>query len=203
LRNQRKAIDEDDLSNPIKTYQTDFQFIKEDIERFREQNMNHECFQVLHPWAYELDSVDFKYIVNNNLVKDIVTALEDTDAIVFWNTFFKAQKACAADEFFEAIRQLCEINKIRKFWLSHQQEYEQIMQACNYVISIDTNKTEIIQIIKDFVAESLKETGHCALKHQLKLYQTQFEGTIYADAASVVDKYSYDNNPRMEYFKND
>jgi len=35
LRNHKKVIDEDDLSNPIKTYQTDFQFIKEDIERFR------------------------------------------------------------------------------------------------------------------------------------------------------------------------
>lgn len=52
--------------------------------------MNHECFQVLHPWAYELDSVDFKYIVNNNLTADITKKLEDTDSIVFWLTFFKA-----------------------------------------------------------------------------------------------------------------
>jgi hypothetical protein len=36
LRNPKKKIDEDDLSNPIKTYQTDFNFIREDIERFRE-----------------------------------------------------------------------------------------------------------------------------------------------------------------------
>lgn len=36
LRNARKALDEDDLSNPMKTYQTDFEFIKEDIERFRD-----------------------------------------------------------------------------------------------------------------------------------------------------------------------
>ena len=118
LRNHRKAIDEDDLSNPIKTYQTDFGFIKEDIERFRQQNMNHECFQVLHPWAYELDSVDFKYIVNNNLASAITKALDNTDAIVFWMTFFKPQKACAADEFFEALRQLCEINKIQEYFVS-------------------------------------------------------------------------------------
>jgi len=44
LRNPKKQIDEDDLSNPIKTYQTDFNFIKDDIARFREQRMNHECF---------------------------------------------------------------------------------------------------------------------------------------------------------------
>ena len=83
-----KPIVEDDLHNPIKTYQTDFNFIKEDIDRFREQNMNHECFQVLHPWAYELDSVDFKYIVNNNLTAEIVTKLANTDAVVFWLSFF-------------------------------------------------------------------------------------------------------------------
>lgn len=113
LRNRKKSIDEDDLSNPIKTYQTDFEFIKEDIQRFRDQKMNHECFQVLHPWAYELDSVDFKYIVNNNLTTDICTALEaNADAQVLWLSFFKPQKACAADEFFEVIRQLCEMNKL-------------------------------------------------------------------------------------------
>lgn len=44
LRNRKKSIDEDDLNNPIKTYQTDFEFIQQDIKRFREQNMNHECF---------------------------------------------------------------------------------------------------------------------------------------------------------------
>jgi hypothetical protein len=93
------------LSNPIKTYQTDFIFIKEDIERFREQKMNHECFQVLHPWAYELDSVDFKYIVNNNLTTDICSKLErSVEAQIFWLSFFKPQKACAADEFFEVVR---------------------------------------------------------------------------------------------------
>jgi hypothetical protein len=80
--------------------------------------MNHECFQVLHPWAYELDNVDFKYIVNNSLAKDINTAFESSlDAQVFWLTFFKPQKACSADEFFEAIRQLCEINKMQNYWL--------------------------------------------------------------------------------------
>jgi hypothetical protein len=35
LRNYQKEILEDDLSNPIKTYQTDFEFIREDVLRFR------------------------------------------------------------------------------------------------------------------------------------------------------------------------
>lgn len=172
MRNPKKKIDEDDLSNPIKTYQTDFNFIREDIERFREQKMNHECFQVLHPWAYELDSVDFKYIVNNNLTQEIVTKLQNTDAIVFWLSFFKPQKACAADEFFEVVRQLCEINKLQSFWAAKEQAYEQLMIEQSYVISIDTHATLIAQIIDEFVQEALNQTGYCSLRHQVKLYQT-------------------------------
>jgi len=171
LRNHKKKIDEDDLSNPIKTYQTDFAFIQEDIERFREQKMNHECFQVLHPWAYELDSVDFKYIVNNNLTTDICNALEsNVDAQVFWLSFFKPQKACAADEFFEAVRQLCEINKLQDYWTAKEQEFEDIMVQQNYVIGIDNQADLVAQIVGDFVNEALNQTGYCSLRHQVKLY---------------------------------
>ena len=76
LRNPKKAIKEDDLKNPIKTYQTDFIFIKEDLVRFRLQEMKHECFSVLHPWAYELDLVDFKYVMNNDLKPKIMELLK-------------------------------------------------------------------------------------------------------------------------------
>ena len=67
LRKKSKEIDADDLTNPIKTYQTTFEFLRDDIQRYRDQNIPHSCFQVLHPWAYDLDSVDMKYIVNTNL----------------------------------------------------------------------------------------------------------------------------------------
>jgi hypothetical protein len=30
---------------------------------------------VLHPWAYDLDQVDFKYIMNNDLTKKICNHL--------------------------------------------------------------------------------------------------------------------------------
>jgi len=36
LRNHKKKYDEDDLSNPIKTYQTTFSHLQYDIERYRE-----------------------------------------------------------------------------------------------------------------------------------------------------------------------
>ena len=203
LRNHRKTIDEDDLSNPIKTYQTDFAFIKEDIQRFRDQNMNHECFQVLHPWAYELDSVDFKYIVNNSLAQEICTKLGSSiDAQVFWLSFFKPQKACSADEFVESLRQLCEINKIQDFATQKQGDWQEIMVSNNHVFSIDDDADKIIKIINEFVSEAMNQNGYCALQHQLKMYQTQFEETCYANADSLGSAYVYDTNPRMEYFKN-
>ena len=161
------------------------------------------CFQVLHPWAYELDSVDFKYIINNDLSADIVKCLANSpDAQVFWLSFFKPQKSCAADEFFEAIRSLCEVNKIQAFWSSKEQEYEMIMQQCNYIIGIDDNADIIYKVIDEFVQEALNQTGYCSLKHQLKLYQSAFEGTIYVDQQSLGSAYVYDTNPRLEYFKN-
>mmetsp|Transcript_17622 Transcript_17622/g.29755 ORF Transcript_17622/g.29755 Transcript_17622/m.29755 type:complete len:553 (-) Transcript_17622:917-2575(-) len=204
LRNHQKQINEDDLSNPIKTYQTDFEFIKEDIERFRSQNMNHQCFQVLHPWAYELDNVDFKYIVNNNLAAEICQKLNDSlDAQVFWLSFFKPQKACSGDEFFEAVRQVCEINKMQLFWEQKLPMYEQIMKENDHVISIDSHAGLIVQVIRELVGQSLNNFGYSAIQHQLKLYQTQFEGTVYTDQKSLGEAYTYDTNPRLEYFKND
>lgn len=166
LRNHKKNINEDDLSNPIKTYQTDFLFIKEDIERFRKQNMNHECFQVLHPWAYELDNVDFKYIVNNNLSAEINQALSQSlDAQVFWFSFFKPQKACSSDEFFEALRQLCEVNKMQAFWAAKEPEYEALMVQTMHVMSIDTCPDIICKVIDEFVSESMNQVGYCSLMH--------------------------------------
>jgi hypothetical protein len=79
--------------------------------------MSHECFSVLHPWAYELDLVDFKYVLNNNLRSKIMSLLTGSvNAQIFWLTFFKTQLSCGADEFFEVIRQLCEINHLQGYW---------------------------------------------------------------------------------------
>jgi len=77
------------------------------------------------------------------------------------------------------------------------------MNECQYVISIEKNVDTIFEIISDLVRESKIETGYCSLKHQLKLYLSLFEGTVYADQESLGSLYSYDTNPRMEYFKND
>lgn len=134
--------------------------------------MNHQCFQVLHPWAYELDNVDFKYIVNNNLVEDICKHLTNFDAQVFWLSFFKPQKACSADEFFEAVRQVCEINKIRPYWDQKLPIFTQMMQDFDQIISIESHADIITSIVSDLVSETVNQVGYCSLQHQLKLYQT-------------------------------
>jgi len=75
VRNPKKIINQDDLANSISTYETDFEFIKEDIEKYRSQRIKYECFSVLHPWAYDLDQVDFKYIINNNINEKVMQFL--------------------------------------------------------------------------------------------------------------------------------
>lgn len=90
IRNQKKPINEDDLGNPVNTYETQFEFLKEDIQQYRAQRIKHECFSVLHPWAYDLDKVDFKYIMNNDLTGKVCSVLRTQNAQVFWLTFFKS-----------------------------------------------------------------------------------------------------------------
>lgn len=77
------------------------------------------------------------------------------------------------------------------------------MSDNSFVISIDEHQFLITQVIGQFVSEALNTSGYCTLRHQLKLYQNQFEGTIYADQRTIGNQYTYDVNPRMEYFKND
>lgn len=77
VRNPKKTINPDDLANSITTYETHYEFIKEDIEKYRIQRIKHECFSVLHPWAYDLDLVDFKYIINNDITAKVVKVLKN------------------------------------------------------------------------------------------------------------------------------
>jgi hypothetical protein len=144
--------------------------------------MSHECFSVLHPWAYELDLVDFKYVLNNNLRSKILSLLEGSEsAQIFWLTFFKTKLACAADEFFEAIRQLCEINHLQGYWEKVSENYEDIMVQNYYVIGIDHDSKRIIQVVEDFCKEAIEKKGYCVLSTQIKMYPANFLGTCYAD----------------------
>jgi hypothetical protein len=159
-------------------------------------NKEHECFQVLHPWAYDLDAVDIKYIVNNNLETQICEDLKGSvDAQLFWLSFFKPQLSCSADEFFEAVRELAEMSNLPGFFARHIKEYEAMMGDCHYVISTDKNAADIIRIV-----ESIANAGtHNVLRHQL-----HFGGeasSCYADMRSMASEFTFETNPSLDYFK--
>lgn len=91
LKNRNRKIDEDDLKNPIVSFQTTFDFVKSEIDQFRAQNMPHTCFTVLHPWAYDLDMVDFKYVVNKDQTARVAEALAASPlAQILWLSYFKS-----------------------------------------------------------------------------------------------------------------
>ena len=127
--------------------------------------MSHECFQVLHPWAYELDSVDLKYVLNNDVRVQVQHFLQSSrDAQIFWLSNFKPQLACPADEFFEAIRQLCEVNKARGFWVENADEFEQIMHQTEFVINLEMHADLICKVISRFIGYTQEKNGGCVLR---------------------------------------
>ena len=136
IRNQKKPINADDLGNPVNTYETDFEFLKEDIQQYRAQRIKYECFTVLHPWAYDLDKVDFKYIMNNDLTDKICNQLQTTSARVFWLSFFKSQLAVSADDFFGALRELANMNKIPQNYDQNLPSYQDAGIARDFVFSL-------------------------------------------------------------------
>ena len=168
-----KNIVEDDLHNPIKTYQTTFDFLKEDIERYREQRIKHQCFQVLHPWAYDLNTVDMKYVVNTNLEAQITSILsKSVDAQIFWLTFFKAQLACPGDEFLEAIRQSFEmIGQGTVFAELYAGSYLTAVEQREYVIDLEKDGDFIIECVEKVVQTAMSEGGarFSPFTHQIKL----------------------------------
>lgn len=119
LKNAKKEVHKDDLANPVLSFQTSFDFVKADIERYRAQNMKYECFQVLHPWAYDLDQVDFKYVINKDQTRAICHALPSLEARVFWLSSFKSQLAVSADEFVAALKEFCVQNQIPEHFEAH------------------------------------------------------------------------------------
>jgi hypothetical protein len=54
--------------------------------------------------------------MNNDLTPKVCSNLRTQNSQVFWLTFFKSQAAISADDFFGAIRELCNMNKIPQFY---------------------------------------------------------------------------------------
>ena len=103
---------------------------------------------MLHPWAYDLDKVDFKYIMNNNLTQKVCSALQTRGPQVFWLSFFKSQAAVSADDFFGALRELANLNKIPQFYDSNLPAYQNAAIASDFVFSLDVNAHEISELVQ-------------------------------------------------------
>ena len=202
IRNPKKKLNEDDLSNPISTYETDYAFIEDDIVKYRSQRIKHECFSVLHPWAYDLDKVDFKYIMNNDLIERVVSSLKTQTAQVFWLTFFNSQAAVSADDFFGALREVANLNKIPQFYDANLPQYQGISQQFNYMISLSEHGDTIALLLQQ-VVDAGQTLGYSALRDQIKTYNTQFEVTGIIEQLQLPAGLKVNPNPRFEAISSD
>jgi hypothetical protein len=173
VRNPKKTINQDDLANSISTYETDFDFIQEDIAKYRFQRIKYECFSVLHPWAYDLEQVDFKYILNNNINDKVISSLSTLSARVFWLSHFKCQTSVSADDFFQALRESWEITKCASAYEEHLPAYLQSAARHDYVYSISNNAQEICDLISQVTSDNSKFDTTTT---QVKTYDGHFEG---------------------------
>lgn len=141
-----------------------------------------------------------KYIVNANLEGQICKTLSNSeDAQLFWLAFFKPQLTCAADEFFEAIRQLAEINGINDYYALKYKEFDILMEECQYVISVTENADIICQVVDTLVNDIMKRVGVSALRHQFKLYEGAFNAGAFAEDA----QFQVEANPELNQFVGD
>jgi hypothetical protein len=125
---------------------------------------------VLHPWAYDLNTVDMKYIVNTNLEGQICKILAGSvDAQIFWLSFFKPQLSCPADEFVEAIRQLAEMNGMGYYFNNKYKDLNSVMAVCDFVVSLEENADIIIKLVGEFVDEAMRVQGRSPLRDQFKV----------------------------------
>lgn len=58
-------------------------------------------------------------------------------------------------------------------------------------------------MIKQFVGYTMEKCGSCVLRDQLKLYIGDFQGTSFADAKSLLNQFSYMNDPVGPLFQVD
>jgi len=156
---------------------------------------------VLHPWAYDLDNVDFKYILNNNLTEKVCQLLRTQNAQVFWLSFFKSQSAVSSDEFFIALRELCLMNKIPDFFTASVPAYHQSSVSQDFLVSLERDAQQIAIFVQQIV-DAGASRGFNSLKDQVKSYGGSFD----ASQALISDMpagFSISESPEFEAFAND
>jgi len=94
------------------------------------------------------------------------------DAQLFWLSYFKPQLSCSADEFFQAIKELAEINNLQpSFVASQYRQFDSFISECKYVVSVQEHASMIQQVVDNVIAETAKKGSINSLRHHLKLYQ--------------------------------
>lgn len=163
--------------------------------------MNPQCFEVVHPWAYDMTHVDLKYCFRKDLAGEIYEALhsQGIQSTIFWMTFFKGQKACTSDQFYEAIRQMCEIDNLPKFLDSNMLGFGRQMEINGHVVSLENDADLINEIVDKFVRESVSQNKYCCLINQLKLYEGEFKARDLIDTNVIKKVWTFSNEPKIEF----
>ena len=80
----------------------------------------------------------------------------------------------SADDFFGALRELANLNKIPQFYDSNLPAYQNAAIASDFVFSLDVNAHEITELVQQ-VVDAGARIGYNALQDQVKTYAGEFE----------------------------
>ena len=116
-------------------------------------------------------------------------------------TFFKSQAAVSADDFFGALRELCNLNKIPQFYDQNLPNYQQAAIASDFVFSLNDHASEICALVQQVVDAGSRQ-GYNALQDQVKTYSDDFDTTSHK-IENLPAGFSISTNPRLSELQND
>jgi len=119
---------------------------------------------------------------------------------VFWLSFFKSQAAVSADEFFGALRELTQINKISEFYAAQLPSYQKAAIDADFVFSISEH-AELIAILVQQVADASQAVGFNALRDQIKTYTEEYKQTNLI--SGFAEGFNLESVPRLSIFSDD
>jgi hypothetical protein len=154
--------------------------------------MKYECFQVLHPWAYDLDQVDFKYVINKDQTRTICQALPSLEARVFWLSSFKSQLAVSADEFVAALKEFCVLNQIPEHFEAAYADLVHLMLGSDFALALETHGELVSQHVLRAHQEAQRRYHHSLLSGD----QVRFHGPS-ARARVPAGKNEYLNEEKL------
>ena len=139
--------------------------------------------------------------MNNDLTQKVCNELRTQNAQVFWLTFFKSQAAVSADDFFGALRELANLNKIPQFYEMNLPEYQRAAIASDFVFSLGEHAENITVLVQQ-VVDAGSRVGYNALQDQIKSYTSEFDAST-NKIGTLPSGVSLQENPRLHQFMND